>query len=309
MPRETWAVHSVRDHLAPYPFVVDCLLYDRVRVPVPADDDRDRWVQREWDPARLDRFTQVLGDRARTLEWDAELRNQWRSSYLAAQRSAQDTAPDAFKMTRTIVVDSLPRDVTGVDTVSAYTDFADMRADAGRYRKNRRAYWRWVREFTAGNGHRRRGPSRRPQRVARPRAGPEGSRPLSVGRPVGADGLPARNGDPRDRGHAVDAGRRRRSRASPRPVRLDRTMEPPAGRTGRHAGRGHVLYHRRADPQADLRRTRLIRSGSGQVGGGGTGQDVVVGIGQPAAVVGQHDIVERTRHVGLGVIDGHSSLF
>jgi hypothetical protein len=150
MPRETWAVHSVRDHLAPYPFVVDCLLYDRVRVPVPADDDRDRWVQREWDPARLDRFTQVLGDRARTLEWDAELRNQWRSSYLAAQRSAQDTAPDAFKMTRTIVVDSLPRDVTGVDTVSAYTDFADMRADAGRYRKNRRAYWRWVREFTAG---------------------------------------------------------------------------------------------------------------------------------------------------------------
>jgi hypothetical protein len=200
--RETWAVHSVRDHLAPYPFVVDCLLYDRVRVPVPADDDRDRWVQQEWDPARLDLFTQVLGDRARTLEWDAELRDQWQSSYLAAQRSARDTAPDAFKMTRTMIVESLPRDVTGVDTVSAYTDFADMRADAGiaelafaplnpgliaasiaweftvpgelrnapadleqeldvlraavelsssaRYRKNRRAYWRWVREFTTG---------------------------------------------------------------------------------------------------------------------------------------------------------------
>ena len=26
MPWETWAVHSVRDHLASYPLVVDCLL-------------------------------------------------------------------------------------------------------------------------------------------------------------------------------------------------------------------------------------------------------------------------------------------
>jgi hypothetical protein len=202
MPREVWAVHSVRDHMTNYPFVVDCLLYDRVRIPVPDDKDRGRWFEQEWDPGRLQRFIDVLGDRARPLEWHEELRKKWRSSYLAAKQSAGETAPDAFKMTRTLLVDSLPRNVTGVDTVSAYTNFEEMRQDAGLtelgrvpqapgliaasiawefavpgelrnepidlqqeldvlraavdlsngkvYRKNRRAYWRWVREFTAG---------------------------------------------------------------------------------------------------------------------------------------------------------------
>lgn len=202
MPRETWAVHSVRDHMAQYPFIVDCLLYDRVRMPVPAGNDLDRWVTREWDPERLQSFIEVLGDRARPLEWDEALREKSRSGYLAAKRSAVDTAPDAFKWTRTVLIDSLPRDVTGVDTVSAYTDFDSMRQDNGltelipapqppgliaasiaweftvpgelrndpidlqqeldvlraavalsdgkQYRKNRRSYWRWVREFSAG---------------------------------------------------------------------------------------------------------------------------------------------------------------
>lgn len=202
MPRETWAVHSVRDHTAKYPFVVDCLLYDRVRMPVPAGNDLGRWVAQGWDPERLQSFIEVLGDRARPLEWDEGLRQEWRSAYLAAQRSATDTAPDAFKWTRTVLIDSLPRDVTGIDTVSAYTDFDTMRednelfelapapqppgliaasiawefavpgelrsdpvdlhqeldvlraavalSDDKRYRKNRRSYWRWVREFTAG---------------------------------------------------------------------------------------------------------------------------------------------------------------
>jgi hypothetical protein len=185
-----------------YPFVVDSLLYDRMRIPVPADDDRDRWVEQGWDPDRLQQFIGVLGDRARPLEWGEGLRDTWRSTYEAAQQSARETAPDAFQLTRTMLVESLPRGVTGVDTVSAYANFDDMRQDAqlteapagppppglvaasiawqftvpgelgrepadpeqeldvlraavelsnsDRYKKNRRAYWRWVREFTAG---------------------------------------------------------------------------------------------------------------------------------------------------------------
>jgi hypothetical protein len=31
MARQTWAVYSVRDHLTPYAFVTDVLLYDCVR--------------------------------------------------------------------------------------------------------------------------------------------------------------------------------------------------------------------------------------------------------------------------------------
>jgi hypothetical protein len=178
----------------------DSLLYDRVRIPVPDDKDRGRWIEQGWDPARVQSFIEILGDRARPLEWDEEFRYKWRSSYLAAKQSAAETAPDAFKMTRTLLVDSVPLDVTGVDTVSAYTNFEEMRQDADltelgrtsqspglnaasiawefaapgelrdepvdlqqeldvlraavdlsndtRYRKNRRAYWRWV----AGQG-------------------------------------------------------------------------------------------------------------------------------------------------------------
>src|ERR1035441_7215914 len=183
-------------------------------------------------------------------------------------------------MTRTIVVDSLPRDVTDVDTVSAYTDFADMRADAGRYRKNRRAYWRWVREFTAGT---------------------------VTGEEALADGLSELQDlvqDQRDLARSAWVDRSVRMGFLLGTVTLGIVATPltPVVAVGAALALGQFawteLWNRQQAGPADT-----------QVGGGGTGQDVVVGIGQPAAVVGQHDIVERTRHVGLGVIDGHSSLF
>jgi hypothetical protein len=202
MARQTWAVYSVRDHLPPYAFVTDVLLYDCVRVPVPSDDDRDRWVREGWKPERQARLLEVLGNRAQPLVWDAEMREHWRSNYRAAKNSARQTAPDAFRMTRDILVESLPRRVTGVDTICAYQGWNDLQADAQltflpeaehhpgivaaaiawsfavpsqlqsqpadleaeldvlaaavqlsdrkAYRRNRRSYWRWVREFSSG---------------------------------------------------------------------------------------------------------------------------------------------------------------
>lgn len=130
MARETWAVYSVRDHLTSYAFLTDVLLYDRVRVPVPSDDDRDRWVREGWHPERQARLLEVLGDRARPLVWDTDLREQWRSNYWAAQSSARQTTPNAFGMTRGLLLESLPRRVTGVDTVAAYQSFGDLQNDA-----------------------------------------------------------------------------------------------------------------------------------------------------------------------------------
>jgi hypothetical protein len=202
MSRETWAVYSVRDHLSPYAFVTDVLLYDRIRVPVPTEDDLDRWDQQGWKPDRQARLLEVLGDRAQPLEWDEDLRERWKSSFLAASKAAQQTAPDAFKMTRRLLVESLPRQVTGVDTVCAYRGWSELQEDAQLtelaeptrnpglvaaavawdfavppqieeepvgmsqelevlaaaielssrkdYRRNRRAYWRWAREFSSG---------------------------------------------------------------------------------------------------------------------------------------------------------------
>lgn len=44
MPRELWGTFSVADHLRERAFVAEILLYDRLVIPVPPDDEeRGRW--------------------------------------------------------------------------------------------------------------------------------------------------------------------------------------------------------------------------------------------------------------------------
>ena len=203
MARETWAIYSVRDHEVPYPFIGDVLLYDRIRVPVPGPGDLDYWKAQGWDPLRQQALLRALGDRAKPIPWSGTIRQRWRSAYLVAKESAVETAPDAFAMTRRELIDSLPRSVTGVETVAAYRDWAHLRDEeqvshgvweapypgaavsaaiawdfavppqvdsapvdldeevgvlkaavkvSGEpaYRRNRSAYWRWVRDFATG---------------------------------------------------------------------------------------------------------------------------------------------------------------
>ena len=48
---EVWDV-SVRDHLQPWAFAAEVLIYDRLVIPVPPDGDSDewkRWVGERWD--------------------------------------------------------------------------------------------------------------------------------------------------------------------------------------------------------------------------------------------------------------------
>lgn len=202
MSRETWAVYSVRDHKQPYAFVADVLLYDRLRIPTASPDDWDRWIRKQWQPDRQSSFVRALGNRAKPLEWNADQRERWSTTYEAAKASADQTVPDAFTWTRMQLIESLPRSVTGVDTVAAYSDLDALKRDTGfqrlkistpgpgivsaalaqqfavpaeldrspadihqeidvlnkalaisstrEYRRNRRAYWRWLREFTDG---------------------------------------------------------------------------------------------------------------------------------------------------------------
>lgn len=187
--------------MQPYAFVADVLLYDRIRVPTPSPEDRQRWVDQGWQPERQAAFIQELGDRVAPLVWDAEQRARWMHSYTLAQISAAETAPDAFRWTRTQLIESLPRGVTGIDTVAAYPNIdslcsdtnlervQDYRVGAGlssavlasefavpgtdrhpeslddelrvlrtaldvsngkEYKRNRRAYWRWLRDLSGG---------------------------------------------------------------------------------------------------------------------------------------------------------------
>lgn len=51
MARRLWGCYSVADHLVERAFVADLLVYDRLVVPVPSDDDRERW-EKAWNPTR-----------------------------------------------------------------------------------------------------------------------------------------------------------------------------------------------------------------------------------------------------------------
>ena len=77
MARLTWGCYSVADHLEPRAFVADLLLYDRLVVPVPSEDDVARWEKRRWDPERQARLLGILGGFAERVEWSHPLRKQF----------------------------------------------------------------------------------------------------------------------------------------------------------------------------------------------------------------------------------------
>jgi hypothetical protein len=85
MPVQVWGTFSVTDHLAERPFVADVLLYDRLVVPVPTGEDRERWEQQGREPQKLETLLGILGgDLARAVPWGgvhrAAFEERWRAS-------------------------------------------------------------------------------------------------------------------------------------------------------------------------------------------------------------------------------------
>ena len=69
MAGQIWGTFSVKDHCRANAFVREVLLFDRLVLPVPADEqERSRWrqpnskdPQENWDPDRLDALRNILG--------------------------------------------------------------------------------------------------------------------------------------------------------------------------------------------------------------------------------------------------------
>ena len=69
MASQIWGTFSVKDHCQPNAFVREVLLFDRLVLPVPSDEqERSRWrhpnpkdAQESWDPDRLDVLRNILG--------------------------------------------------------------------------------------------------------------------------------------------------------------------------------------------------------------------------------------------------------
>lgn len=137
MTQEVWGTFSVRDHCAPNAFVADVLIYDRLVLPVPADDrERARWrrpnandPRETWDPDRLQALIEILGSQRRPRRDDAKLvwEVDWDRDKWIYERSRLEAAgvvsDDAFWTTRRIIAmdDAVPG---VVEAVAAYPSAA-----------------------------------------------------------------------------------------------------------------------------------------------------------------------------------------
>ncbi len=129
---ELWGTFAVDDHLRKRAYVADVILFDRVVIPKPPEDDKEQWndwVKSKWDPERLKRTIGELGDLAVAVPWTQANRERWREAYTPlAQRArairdigegarfdainirqAPEDQPSRY-LTRSVLVDVLERD-------------------------------------------------------------------------------------------------------------------------------------------------------------------------------------------------------
>jgi hypothetical protein len=140
LPYDTGSVGhiSVKDHCAPSAFVADVLIYDRLVLPVPADDSEcSRWrhpnpgdSEETWDPDRLQALIEILGSQRRPsrdgakLVWEVDWdQDKW--TYEQSRLEAADVvSEDAFWTTRRIL--SMDEAVPAVvEAVAAYPSAAE----------------------------------------------------------------------------------------------------------------------------------------------------------------------------------------
>lgn len=141
MMRQRWGTFSVKDHRNRYAFLPELFLYDRLVIPVPANEEERRaWKKRGWDPDLQARKLDVLGDLALPTHWNAHFQEQFdkqmarfRSRFDLANLQEEAQKELGYQMTRRLLVEHEPLpSVYGVSDflfVSAYQSEADFQAD------------------------------------------------------------------------------------------------------------------------------------------------------------------------------------
>jgi len=114
-----WGCYSVADHLADRAFVADLLLYDRLVVPVPSEDDRGRWEER-WNPTRQTELLEIAEPFVKRIVWSAPLREQFErgfspglASFEIDSVSAHAANRSPYEVSRQVVSDHLREEVRG----------------------------------------------------------------------------------------------------------------------------------------------------------------------------------------------------
>ena len=93
MSLERWATFSVNDHTAKKAFVSEVLLYDKLVIPYPPENDKaewKRWARKGWNPAWLENCFEELGPLKEAIPWDEYRRQQFADRWKAARQVGQD---------------------------------------------------------------------------------------------------------------------------------------------------------------------------------------------------------------------------
>src|SRR4051794_8477213 len=84
--------------LAAVEVLANHMLYDRLLVPVPPDDDEQewrRWDDLQWKPARQRLLLTELGDYVRRVPWTAQLRDRWTQMAGPAPKASANALSEA----------------------------------------------------------------------------------------------------------------------------------------------------------------------------------------------------------------------
>ncbi|MEI8211021.1 MAG: hypothetical protein WCI02_02655 [Planctomycetota bacterium] len=65
---------------------------------------------------------EVLGDRVKTIEWGDALESKWKDRWKFAVETGNATRSNAFKFTRDLLIEDLPREVMAIQSVACYPD-------------------------------------------------------------------------------------------------------------------------------------------------------------------------------------------
>lgn len=129
MARERWGTFSVKDHLMTRPFIADVLLYNRLVIPYPPDqEEKDRWTAQNWQPDKLDKCLDILKDKAILVPWNKRIRDFYDERFTLAsdisEKQVKKHKGDPYYNSRLLLTTDLlpdkPANVSMVWPMAAY---------------------------------------------------------------------------------------------------------------------------------------------------------------------------------------------
>lgn len=139
MTQQLWGCYAVNEHLRKRAFVADVLLFERLVIPVPPEDDPKALLPwKRWDGHKQKKLLEILGGIAYPVPWSTRLRDRfaatWSALYAAQEVDAQAEAgryaleagisPQDAAMTRLVLSQELTNRVLNQPDVLALAAYA-----------------------------------------------------------------------------------------------------------------------------------------------------------------------------------------